>query len=122
MPTIPPFILKKLYVKGSLHNDDTNFALSLKNLVAPATITSFDGLVVDGRTIDTSQATLELPNGKTRSLERISPTRPLEFPIGTTLTLRVADETLEPGSHDLFVEVDIKEIGSLSIPVSDTLA
>jgi len=122
MPKIPPFVLKKLYVKGSLRADGVGFALDLKNLVAPATITAFNGLVVDGQAIGIPQATLELPNGKTRLLERISPATPLEFPIGATLTLRVADEPLETGPHELTVQVDVKEIGSLDIPVSDTLA
>jgi len=31
MPAIPPFVLKKLYVKGSLHAEDNGFALDLKN-------------------------------------------------------------------------------------------
>ena len=38
------------------------------------------------------------------------------------LTLHVSDETLEPGQHDLAVRVEVKEIGSLDIPVSDTIA
>ncbi|MEE8392103.1 MAG: hypothetical protein V3S14_15085 [Anaerolineae bacterium] len=48
MPAIPPFVLKKLYVKGSLRAEADGFALDLKNSIAPASIVAFTGLDVDG--------------------------------------------------------------------------
>lgn len=120
MSTIPPFVLKKLYVEGSLRDEGESFAFDLKNLVAPATITAFDGLIVDGKAIDTAQVTLVPSEGNPRSMDRISKRSPLDFPIGAAVTLRV-EETLEPGPHKLILRVSVKEIGSLDIPVSDEL-
>jgi hydroxymethylglutaryl-CoA reductase (NADPH) len=122
MPVIPPTVLKKLYVKGSLRPDDGGFAFDLKNLIAPATITELKGLDVDGEPIDGSSLTIVPPSGNSRPADRISPGRPLEFPVGVVVTLRVAAEPLDPGHHDLALHVEIKEIGSLEIPISDTVS
>jgi hypothetical protein len=121
MPVIPPTVLKKLYVKGSLRPEDDGFAFELKNLIAPATITEVNGLEVDGEMIPDSVITIVPPSGNSRSADRISSGQPLHFPVGLAVTLHVADESLEPGEHELTLHVEVKEIGSLHIPVSDAI-
>ena len=122
MPVIPPFVLKKLYVQGSLRPEDDGFALDLKNTIAPATITGFAGLDVDGRTMAPVQVTLTSNNGHPRSGDKVSPQTPMRFPIGATVTLRVVGEALAPGEHALITRVVVEEVGPLDIPISDTLA
>ena len=122
MPAIPPFVLKKLYVKGSLCIEEDGFALDLKNVIAPGTITAFTGLDVDGQVIDPAQVTLVSPNRSPRSIDEISAQAPLLFPVGATVTLHVTGQTLEPGPHELVIHVVVQEVGPLDIPVSDTLA
>lgn len=121
MPVIPPSVLKKLYVKGSLRPEDQGFAFDLKNLIAPATITEIDGLDVDGEAIDDSMVTIVPPSGNSRAADRISSGRPLHFPVGVVVSLHVAAEPLEPGQHELTLHVKVKEIGSLDIPISDAV-
>jgi len=122
MPAIPPFVLKKLYVKGSLHAEDNGFALDLKNTIAPATLTAFTGLDADGQAMDSAQVTLIPPSGNPRLTGEVSAQAPLRFPIGATITLRVTGHTLEPGPHELAIHVVVQQVGPLDIPVSDTLA
>jgi hypothetical protein len=122
MPVIPATVLKKLYVNGSLQVKEGGFVFDLKNLIAPATITSIEGLDVNGEQVDDSQVTIVLPSGSSRPMSQISPGSPLHFPVGVVVTLHVSDETLKPGQHDLTVRLEVKEIGSLDIPVSDTIA
>jgi hydroxymethylglutaryl-CoA reductase (NADPH) len=121
MPAIPPFVLKKLYVKGSLRIEDDGFALDLKNVIAPGTITAFTGLDLDGQAIAPAQVTLVPSSGNPRSMGEISAQAPLLFPVSAPVTLRVAGKTLEPGPHDLVIRVVVQEVGPLDIPVSDTL-
>ena len=122
MPVIPPFVLKKLYVQGSLRPENDGFALDLKNTIAPATITAFAGLNVDGRTMAPAQVTLTSNNGHPRSGDQVSTQAPMRFPVGATVTLRVVGETLAPGEHALITRVVVEEVGPLDIPISDTLA
>ena len=121
MPIIPPTVLKKLYVEGSLRLEDGGFAFDLKNLIAPAIITGVDGLEINGEKVDDSQVVIVPPSGNARPIERISSGRPLRFPVGQVVTLHVSGETLEPGEHVLTLHVDVKEIGPLDIPVSDRI-
>jgi hypothetical protein len=122
MPVIPATVLKKLYVQGSLRAKDDGFVFDLKNLIAPATITGIEGLEVNGDRVDDSRVTISLPNGNPRLITQISPGTPVQFPVGVVVTLRVLNEALDPGQHDLCLRVAVKDIGSLDIPVSDTVA
>lgn len=122
MTVIPPTVLKKLYVEGSLRLHEDGFGLALKNVIAPATITNVGGLEIDGERVDDSQVTFLPAGGKPRPIKQISSERPLQFPVGVVVSLHVSDEALEPGMHHLVLHVDVKEIGSLEIPVSDRIA
>jgi len=122
MPAIPPFLLKKLYVKGSLRTEEDGLALDLQNVIAPGTITAFAGLNVDGQAIDLAQVTVIPPSGNPRSMGEISAQATLLFPVGAKVTLRVSGKTLEPGPHELVIRVVVQDVGLLDIPVSDILA
>ncbi|HEY68377.1 MAG: hypothetical protein DRI79_01230 [Chloroflexi bacterium] len=121
MPAIPPFVLKKLYVKGSLRTEGDGFAFDIENTIAPANIVAFTGLDVDGQPVDPSQVTVVPPSGDPRTMSQVSAQAPLLFPIGATVILRVAGKTLDPGPHELTIHVVVQEVGPLDIPVSDTL-
>jgi len=121
MPVIPPSVLKKLYVKESLRLENNGFAFDLKNLIAPATITDVDGLDVDGEAVDKSLVTVVPPSGNARSVSQISSGTPLHFPVGVVVTIHVASEPLEPGEHEFVFHIEVKEIGLLDIPISDTI-
>ena len=121
MPAIPPFVLKKLYIKGSLRAEDDGFALDLKNTIAPGTIAAFAGLDLDGHATDPTRVAIIPPNGNPRTASDISLEAPLLFPASATITLRIAGQTLEPGPHELVIRVVVQEVGPLNIPVSDTL-
>ena len=121
MSVMPAAVLKKLYVKGSLRVSEGGFAFDLKNLIAPATIIRIDGLEMDGERLDDSLAAVVSPSGASLPIDHVSPGRPVSFPVGTVVTIVVSHRTLEPGEHDLAVRVRVKELGSLEIPVSDTI-
>lgn len=121
MPVIPQTVLKKLYVRGSLRLEDHGFAFDLKNLIAPATITDVDGLDIDGDTVDDRLVTFVPPSGNSRPMDQISSGTPMHFPVGVVVTVRVASEPLEPGEHEFTLHLKVKEIGSLDIPISDTV-
>jgi len=122
MPAIPTFVLKKLYVKGSLRIEDDNFAIDLTNSIAPAVITAFTRLNVDNHMLDPAQVTLVLSDGDVHAAAKVSPDAPLAFPLGETITVRVDDQTLEPGPHEITVHVVVQEVGPLEIPITDALS
>ncbi|MBC7223069.1 MAG: hypothetical protein H5T59_02135 [Anaerolineae bacterium] len=120
MPAIPAFMLKKLYVKGSLSNVEDGFQLTLKNTLAPGTIIGFKPLVVDGQEYTPEQITVT-SGAKSVSASEISPSRPYPFPVGSTATVHVVAEPLSAGEHALALAVETREVGELKIEVSDSL-
>jgi hypothetical protein len=122
MPAIPPFVLKKLYVKGSLRTEKDGFAFDLKNTIAPATITAFTGLDVDGVRLTQPQVAIVPSAGQPRAMGDISVETPLPLPLNTTIRLRVTGEALGPELHRLAVHIVVQEVGPLEIPIADTLA
>ncbi len=121
MPAIPPVLLKKLYVRGSLRPDGDGFGLELKNPIAPGTILEFQSLEVDGAAVPLSQVTVRPPEGPDRPAAGISAESPLQFPLGATITLLVAGVGLQPGPHSLSIRVTVQDVGLLSIPVTDRI-
>lgn len=121
MPAIPPFVLKNLYVKGSLRAEADGFALDLKNSIAPAIIVAFTGLDVDGQPVPASQITIIPPGGDLRTASDISAKVPLSFPADATIALRVAGHALDSGPHELFIHVLVQDAGLLDLPISGTL-
>lgn len=121
MPAIPAFMLKKLYVKGSLSNVEGGFQLSLKNTLAPGTIVGFKPLVVDGREYPPERITVT-SGAKSVSAHEIGPDRPYPFPVGGTATVHVSGEPLAAGEHALTIAVETREVGELKIEVSDSLS
>ncbi|MCP4544577.1 MAG: hypothetical protein GY832_46300 [Chloroflexi bacterium] len=121
MPTIPPFILKKLYVKGSLRAEENSFGLDLENSIAPATILAFTGLNVDDQPVPPAQITVIPSDGQARAASDISGESPLSFPADATITLRATGQTLDSGPHEIAIHVVVQDVGLLNIPISDTL-
>jgi len=120
MPAIPPFVLKKLYAKGSLRSEDEGFSLLLNNVIAPGTITAIAGLELDGKSVDLARIRVTTPAGDVRPASEITSQAPLEFPIGSDVNLLVDGQQLAPGAHQLVIRVAVKDVGPLQIPISDT--
>jgi hydroxymethylglutaryl-CoA reductase (NADPH) len=119
MPAIPPVILKKLYVKGSLRVEGDGLALDVKNTIAPGIILSVQGLELDGVPVDLPRLKIAQPDGPARSVEEISPQAPLPFPLGATFSLQAAGVSLDPGAHHLKIRVEVQDVGPIDIPVDD---
>lgn len=120
MPAVPSYLLKKVYLRGSLKNTSRGFELTLKNSLAPATILGLNSLAVDGEATGLNSIELEAGSGPL-SAGSIDTSRPLAFALNTQVTLRVEGEPLAPGRHSLMLNIQTKEAGPLEIPIADTI-
>jgi hypothetical protein len=122
MPTIPPFMLKQLYQRGSLRNSETGWEFTMRNHLASATLVGLS-LTCDGAEIPPQALTVAQP-----TLDRVVPAAglsaesPLQFPVQTPTVVRVAGPPLSPGSHALAITADTREIGPVTIAVQDDVA
>ena len=117
---IPSFLLKKLYVKGSLENVDDGFQFKIKNSLSPGTATGMEPFKIndeeyplDATTIrseDEELAATALASGET-------------FPIkvGVEITIHIKGTQLPEGEHKIGVSLITKEVGKLAFDVTDAL-
>jgi hypothetical protein len=111
--------LKRLYVEGSLANQDDGFTFQLKNLVDSGSVSGITKLAVDGEERSLDGATVEM-GGKVRPVSSLSWSSSLYVSYGAVLTIFVPGQ-LEPGEHTIEVTVNAPELGRLTLPVTDTL-
>jgi hydroxymethylglutaryl-CoA reductase (NADPH) len=121
MPAIPAFMLKKLYLKGSLKNVADGFEFQIKNTLAPGTITALLPIEVDGKAYPAADTFISRGEEKIAA-SAITKEKPTSFGINTTVTMMVKGATLTPGSHTLVIGVVTREAGELKWDVSDTVA
>lgn len=118
MPKVPAFLLKKLYVKDSLRSTDDGFSLTIKNTLAPGTITHVRAVVLDGQEIAAEQIAIGRGENQ-RPAVRITPQTPFIFNLNEEAQVWVKGTRLTAGRHQLLVRVTTKEVGDLDIPVED---
>jgi alpha-galactosidase len=119
--TIPSFLLKRLYVKGSLCNTPEGCEFALRNDLGSGTVTRFVQLEIDGTNIQPQHLFLLMPQGPLAPATAIGPDAPLSLAVGLTLTLRLPEVRLEPGKHRLQLRFQTRELGELAIKVTDVV-
>lgn len=120
MAVIPTFMLKKLYVAGSLRNTESGFQLSIKNTLAPGTIVGLGPITVDDAAYDATVITVEMDDEE-GSASEITPDAPLPFRMSSTATLRVEAASLPAGTHHISIVTMTREAGKLAIQATDAI-
>jgi len=121
MGSVPAFLLKKLYAKGSLKNTTTGFELAIQNTLAPGSIAGLLPLKVDSVEYPLAQTKVILPDGREVSAADVSAATPMRFAVGDTVTIRVEGSPLSAGVHTLTISPKTKEAGILEISAQDTV-
>ena len=118
MPAIPPALLRRLYVEGSLPNRPDGFEFILRNRLAPSTILRLGPLTIDDRAVAQDLVQIQTKRN-VRSITRVTDKAPHDWPINIEIKLIVAGQALEPGSHRLAFAMSLKEVGELTLRVED---
>ncbi|MEM4723913.1 MAG: hypothetical protein QXP01_02750 [Candidatus Hadarchaeum sp.] len=122
MGSVPAFLLKKLYVKGSLKNTASGFEFAIQNTLAPGTIVDLGSLQVDNVAYPPEQVKVILPDGRSISAKEVSAQSPMRFGVSDKVIIQVEGSPLSPGVHKLALSPKTKEAGVLEIPAEDTIA
>jgi hydroxymethylglutaryl-CoA reductase (NADPH) len=117
---VSPEMLANMYVKSSLQNQEEGFSFSVKNKIESGSISGVAKLAVDGEERSLEGATVQLGE-KVKPVSEISWSSSLYVPYGATLTIFVPGE-LEAGEHTINMQINVPELGRISLPVTDTVA
>jgi hypothetical protein len=114
-----PQMLSRMYVAGSLQNQDGGFVFSIKNTIDSGSVSGLLKIAVDDQEIALDGVTVQLGE-KVRAVSEISWSSSLYVPYGATMAF-YCPGTLEAGEHTITLHINVPELGRISIPVTDTI-
>lgn len=117
---IPTFLLRKLYVKGSLENVDDGFKFKLKNSISSATAVNFKPLKVNGNEYPLDATIISSEDGEV-STNEISEENAFPIKVGLDITVHVKGDQLAAGEHTIDISLATKEVGDLAFDVTDAI-
>jgi hypothetical protein len=116
----PPFILAKLYVKGSLKNTETGFEFSLKNIIDSTMLSGIGPIVIGDKSYEGAAITMTLGD-QTWPGDQISKTNLVPVRMGVPLRVIVQGEPLPAGEAKVSVTATTSDIGKIKFDVKDKI-
>ena len=118
MAKIPEFLLRALYVKGSLINIEDGFEFKIKNELGPARVIGAQPLKIDRKPVPLNQC--HFIHGKTTAdFNDVSAENSVLMRKGEALTVRVQGIKLRSGRRTLGIGIIVKDLGVVNFSISD---
>jgi hypothetical protein len=118
---IPSFLLAKLYVKGSLKNNESGFEFALKNIIDSTMLTGI-GPISAGE-INYEGDTISMTVGdKTTNGAELSRQNSIPVRMGNPIKVFVTGDKLPVGTQKITVAATTSDIGKIKFDISDTVA
>lgn len=118
MAKIPEFLLKALYVKGSLQNNAEGFEFQMKNDLGPARIIGARPLQLDRKPIPLESCHFE-HGDQVAAFGDVNADNSVLMRKGEAVTVRVQGQQLRSGRRTLGINVVVKDMGTVSFSVTD---
>lgn len=121
MVTVPGFLLRQLYVKGSLKNTPRGFEFQLKNRLGSGYAHKVWPLTVDGKEVP-PEATYFAFDTRQTPFSQVSRANTFTLAMNKAITVQVDGITLEPGARKIGMGFDVPGLGSLRFDFTDTVS
>jgi hypothetical protein len=116
----PPFILAKLYVKGSLKNTETGFEFSLKNIIDSTMLSGIGPIVVGDKSYEGSAIKMTLGEKEWQG-DQIDKAHLVPVKMGVPLRIMIQGEPLAAGAQKISVTATTTDIGKIKFDVKDNI-
>ena len=120
MVSIPGFLLRRLYVKGSLRATDDGLAFDLKNSLGSGFANGMQPLTVDGQEVP-MENTIFTVGGKSLSFADVSPEVPFTLAMNRTTTVAATGVVVAQGAHTIGMAFEVQGLGVMRFDFTDTL-
>ena len=120
MVTVPGFLLRRLYVRGSLKNAEDGFEFSLLNRLGSGYAFRMLPVTLDGSELPLNAAAFDL-DGEATGFDEVSRDRTFTLAMNRSITIRVAGTRLEPGARKIGMGFEVPGLGALSFDFTDTV-
>ncbi len=121
MVKVPGFLLKRLYVKGSLRNTMDGFQLSLKNTLGSGYAMKLLPLRVDGAEMPFESSFFFL-DGREVPFSTVTKQTPFTLAMNRETNMMVRGKKLDPGPHKVTIGFTVVGLGDLTFDVADEVA
>lgn len=118
---VPGFLLRRLYVKGSLQNSTTGFCFELHNSLGSGSVHGMHPLTVDGKPQDSTRTFFRRTNGSEVAFAAIDEKNPFALEMGRSLIVHAEGIKLAPGKHEIGLSFVVPIIGALGFTVDDVV-
>lgn len=119
---VPAFLLRRLYVRGSLRNAGDGFAFELKNSLGSGYAEQMLPLTVDGEPIPPEDATFAVEGSDTAlPFTAVSSEQPFTLSMRKTVTIAVHGHMLSSGKHKIGMGFVVTGMGTMQFDVTDAL-
>ena len=117
---VPSFLLRRLYVSGSLRNTGSGFAFDLRNSLGSGYAERVLPVAVDGKEFAPA-ASRFVTDGDALAFSDISAARPMTLAMNRTLTVAVDGDALAAGKHTIGVGFHVVGMGEMRFEVTDAI-
>ncbi|MHA1166916.1 MAG: C-glycoside deglycosidase beta subunit domain-containing protein [Candidatus Hodarchaeales archaeon] len=116
-------LLRQLFVKKSLKNNESGFQLSLKNPISDATIVDKAKISIKGEDINEKYKDFEIEiAGERFNNKNVSKTKPFKFPVKSNATLFFKrDNPLPAGKYKIKFDFLSEEYGELKFSMKEKI-
>ena len=121
MPAVPAFILRRLYVKGSLANTATGWQFQLRNSLGSGYARQLLPLTLDDRELPLESTEFDL-DGKLTGFHEVDESSTFGLPMNRVIVISVAGAQLVPGAHKVGMAFVVPGFGKIGFDFTDEVA
>lgn len=118
---VPPFLLRRLYVKGSLTATADGFTFRLENRLGSGYAKRMLPLTLDGEPLDLAASTFEI-DGEETAFDAVSESVPFTLAMNKTTTIAYRGGAVAPGPHRVGMGFEVAGLGELGFDFTDEAA
>lgn len=119
MPLVPAFILRRLYIKGSLQNTEFGWRFTLRNSLGSGYAIGLAPLKLDDSTeIPMSDAWFE-SDGVIVTFDQVTETNTFGLKMNREIVINVNGPKLESGEHTVYFGCVVPGIGQIGFDFKD---
>ncbi len=118
MPGVPAFILRRLYVKGSLENHEGGWRFNLRNSLGSGYAKALVPLKIDGAEVPLASASFDQAGEEIR-FDQVDDNNTFSLQMNRTILITVAGEPLAPGAHKVWIGFVVPGFGQIGFDFTD---
>lgn len=118
MPGVPAFILRRLYVKGSLRNTESGWGFTLKNSLGSGYAKGMQPLKINEQELPMTSASFS-QDGEDITFDRVTDQNTFGLKMNRSIEISVAGTALAPGAHKVWMGFVVPGFGKIGFDFTD---